>query len=72
MNNLDLSLESILGNWIPLGFGLIGIFMLLVGVLNMVSGKDKAFNNIFGGLFVILVAVGLAWLMREIVIPTLL
>jgi hypothetical protein len=72
MSPIDLSLENILSNMIPLGFGLIGIVVLLIGVINMISGKDISLGNIFSGLFIILVAVGLGWLMRVLIVPNLL
>jgi TM2 domain-containing membrane protein YozV len=67
-----MTLENILINWIPLGFGIIGIIILLIGVLNLVGGRERAFNNIFSGIFVILIAIGLRWFMEVIVIKNLL
>jgi hypothetical protein len=66
-----MNLQDILINWIPLGFGIIGILILLAGILNLITGRDKALNSIFSGLFIILIAIGLRWLMQEFIIPNL-
>jgi hypothetical protein len=63
MNFSDLSLNNILLNYVPLIFGIIGIFVLLVGILKLVTGKDEAFNQILSGIFTIGLAIGLKFLM---------
>jgi len=71
MPDFNFTLGNILQYWIPLGFGLIGVFTLLIGLLNLINGKDNSFRNIFSGLFVIAIAIGLGFLMTAIVVPYL-
>lgn len=60
-------IQDILLNWVPIGFGLIGVVVLLIGILNLIGGKDKAFNSIFTGILIIAIAVGLNWLMQNVI-----
>jgi hypothetical protein len=61
---MALDLFTILTYWIPFGFGLVGIFVFLAGAIKLVTGKDRAFSNMFSGIFIILVAIGLRLLIQ--------
>jgi hypothetical protein len=52
-------IEDILIQWVPYGFGIIGILVFLIGVLRLVTGKDKAFENIFAGILIFIVGIAL-------------
>jgi hypothetical protein len=45
--------------WIPYGFGIIGILVFLLGVIRLVTGKERAFDNIFSGVLIFLIGIGL-------------
>jgi hypothetical protein len=61
MENLDL--QTILADWIPLGFGIVGVLILVVGLIKLISGSEKSFESTFSGIFIILIAVVLKWVM---------
>jgi hypothetical protein len=56
-------LENILIQWVPYGFGVIGILVFLVGVLRLVTGKDKAFENIFAGILIFVIGIALRFVL---------
>jgi hypothetical protein len=69
---MNFTLEAILVNWVPLAFGLIGVLVMLGGVINLISGRERAFGNIVSGILVIIIAIGLRWLMENVVVEQLL
>jgi|688.fasta_scaffold08733_20 hypothetical protein len=63
--------NTILLDWIPYGFGLIGIIVFLVGVVKLITNKDNAFSNMFTGIVVVLIAIGFKILVANFVLPNL-
>ncbi len=56
-------IENILIQWVPYGFGIIGILVFLVGVLRLVTGKDKAFENVFAGILIFVIGIALRFVL---------
>lgn len=68
---MNLNLNIILGQWVPLGFGIVGIIIVLAGLLGAISGKDNAFSQIFTGIFVVLVAIALRYVLNAFVLDAI-
>lgn len=63
--------NSILLDWIPYGFGVIGIIVFLIGVIKLITNKDNAFSNMFTGILVVLIAIAFKIVVANFVLPNL-